>query len=80
MLTLVAILSSLRSHARSLTHEEHRHLRQINLEIVSAPDDSARWRLLEREGLRQADGTQGYADLLNELERLRSRPARNKGP
>lgn len=73
MLKFITILDSLKAKPRRLTIEEDRYLDELTDELRRADSDTARWRILEREGLAQLDiEAYGFdADLLDHLLGLR---------
>ncbi|MFZ6813730.1 hypothetical protein ACO0K3_04635 [Undibacterium sp. Rencai35W] len=73
MLKLITILQSLKQQPRQLTDEENLYLEQIGSELRRAENDTARWRILEREGLAQFDGFGFDDDLVAKLVDFRQR-------
>lgn len=70
-MTLIIILQSLREQPRPLTDEENLYLDHITDEIQRAPSDTARWRIIEREGIHQPDVMAFDQDILVTLTTLR---------
>ena len=72
MLNLITILESLKAQPRLLTDEESLYLDQIGRELAQARSQASRWRILEREGMSRIDGYDFSAEVLAELNGLRS--------
>ena len=67
MLNLITILESLKAQPRLLTDEENLYLNQLADEVRQAGSDAARWRILEREGLRRLDEFDFSEDVVAKL-------------
>ncbi|MCM8595171.1 hypothetical protein [Accumulibacter sp.] len=70
-MTLLTLLEDLKRQPRALTPEEDLYLQRIGDEIRRAPHDTARWRVLEREGFHEFDWSTADADLFAKLTALR---------
>ena len=68
---LITILQSLRNQSRPLTDEENLYIVHLTDEIQRASSDSARWRIVEREGITRIDGFDFDAEVLGRLTEIR---------
>ncbi|MGH7345668.1 MAG: hypothetical protein ACREK4_12205 [Candidatus Rokuibacteriota bacterium] len=71
MIKLISILESLKAKPRRLTEEENLYLEQLTDEVRRADSDTARWRILEREGFTQIEGFDFDEEVLAKLNEIR---------
>jgi hypothetical protein len=64
---LATLLDSLKIQPRPLTDEENLYLVQITESLSQVEGYDARWRILEREGLRRLDGMALFESLILKL-------------
>lgn len=71
MPTIAKILADLKRQPRALTSDEDIYLSDLAQELRRAPNDTARWRILEREGINTFDWSDAEDDVLNKMVALR---------
>ncbi len=68
---LIDILESLKQRPRKLNNEENLYINRLKDELRLAASDSARWHILEREGLTVIDGFNFSDDVIARLTEAR---------
>ena len=70
MINLATLLADLKRQPRPITHDEDLYLNDLAQELRRAPNDPARWRILEREGINTFDWSDAEQDVLNRMTAL----------
>ena len=67
MMNLGSLLNDLKRKPRPVTTDEDIYLNEVAQEIRRAPNDTARWRILEREGINKVDWSDAEKDVLEKM-------------
>ncbi|MBP6707690.1 MAG: hypothetical protein KA223_00875 [Candidatus Accumulibacter sp.] len=70
MANLGTLLDDLKRQPRHLTNDEDIYLSDLAQELRRAPSDTARWRILEREGINKVDWSDAEQDVLDKMTAL----------
>lgn len=70
MANLGTLLADLKHQPRQLTNDEDTYLSDLAQELRRAPNDTARWRILEREGIHKVDWSDAEHDVLDKMTAL----------